>query len=482
MGVKRAMDPLLRHLRRLGGPILLFSLLIGAFGRVPKQLLPHYADMPARHWIAQLDLPREARDPRAFEALGTLHEHCLFDLQSRLKSSDPLVRRLKNRLAALFPSWLDTVPPADRARQAAAEFVSTCGPAVAVLADALAVGLRKAQTAATVEALEDAALSIGPPSVRPLAALALANDQRAQARALHALSRLVPARPWPPQLKSDLATLAASQTVVSNTALALAAHELLSALGDDAAHTLPAVLANLGHPSPKVRAVAARFAGRLARRSDLCVPPLIRCLAADPDEGSRAAAATALGRFGVEASSATIILAERTQELSTSVALAAIHSLGRIRPPATLAHGALAQALDDPRPEVRAGSATALGRLRSGSKEIIDKLATRLLDDEEYVRLSAARALTGMGPTAESAIDPLMGALSDSSEAVRVTAAEALGCIGPAAARARPFLLAACNNNPSVMTRPVLAALAQIEFSGAPGVLRTGVQEAKPGR
>lgn len=387
-----------------------------------------------------------------------------------------------NRWAAHLPVWRDAFPPADRARRAAAEVVIACGPKLAALSDAVAIGLRNAQNAAAVEALEQAALSIGQASLRPLAALTLDTDERVRTRAFHTLSRLVPDHPSPAQTRSDLATLAASQAVTTNAELALAVLELLSTLGDDAAGALPVVLTHLDHFNPVVREAAARFIGRLARSPELSIPPLIQHLEADPDHRTRAASAAALGRFGNQASPAVETLADGVLDESTPVALAAIQSLGRIGPAALGAAATLERSLNDPRPAVRAGSATALGRVQSKSKETVAGLSALVSDDDEYVRLSATKSLAALGPFAEPAIDSLIGALNDSAESVRITAAEALGCVGSAAARARPFLQAARNNNQSVMTRPVLAALEQIESSGAPGVLRTIAQDAKPGR
>lgn len=484
MGVKRVMDPLLRQLRRFGGPIFILLLLIGAFPSGPKQLPPLYADMPAKHWISQLDLPLAARHPRTIEALSAMHQLCLYDLQRRLKSSDSRLRHLMIRAFSFFPSRWRILAPTDPdlPRQAAAEVVVACGPKAAALADSLVVGLRVARSPSAVDALQRALQAVGPSAVRPLSALALASETTTQARALHALSRILTDHDLPAPQRSDLVTIAISQIHSLQPDLALAAHALLAALPDEASHALPAVLSNLEHASPEVRVAAAQFAGRLARQPDLCVNPLVARLQKDPDATARAASAQALGRFGREAAIAVEALSACVADPSASVALAAIQSLGRIGSPAATAAEKLAARSKDSRSGIRAACAVALGRIGNVSPKVLEALSDQLLDEDDYVRLSAARALAAIGPNAVPALDALIRALGDHVESVRVSATDALGAIGPGAARARPHLQAARNNNQSVMSRPVLAALERIESSDTPGVLRSDRQEDKPAR
>ncbi|MBL9136967.1 MAG: HEAT repeat domain-containing protein [Verrucomicrobiales bacterium] len=484
MGVKRVMDPLLRQLRRFGGPILIILLLIGAFPTGPKQLPPVYADMPANYWISQLDLPSGTRHPRTLEALSAIHKHCLYELESRLKSFDSRLRNLMIRVSSFFPRGRVAFPKPDLdlRRQAAAEVVAACGSEAAVLADPLVTGLQVARSPNTVEAIENALLTLGPAAIRPLSALSLGADEPSRARALHALSRIIPRHSLSGESQRDLATVAASQAGSHFPELALAAYELLTALTTNASHVLPSVLPGLEHPSPLVRTATARFIGQLAREPGLCVPPLTGRVQRDADEATRTAAAQSLGRFGSHAAAAVDALVNCIQSHSTATALAAIQSLGRIGAPAATAVDALAASLRDPRSEVRAGSAVALGRIGLTSPAVIQGLSDRLSDDDDYVRLSAVRSLTAFGPGAEPAVDALIRALSDPVESIRVSATDALGAIGPTAARARPHLQAARNNNQSVMSQPVLAALHRIDSPEAPGVLRSDGEEDKPAR
>ena len=111
----------------------------------------------------------------------------------------------------------------------------------------------------------------------------------------------------------------------------------------------------------------------------------------DPDEGVRAAAASALGRLGDK-----------------------------------LAVDPLIRKLEDPDEGVRATAASALGRL--GDKLAVDPLIRKLEDPDEGVRDGAIFALGQLGD--KLAVDPLIRKLEDLDEDVRAAAAGALGALG----------------------------------------------------
>jgi HEAT repeat protein len=174
-------------------------------------------------------------------------------------------------------------------------------------------------------------------------------------------------------------------------------------------------------------------------------------LLASGDDGSREAAALALGRIGTAAveSLAAMLGGDDTDARWWSArALAEVGGEGAVPP--------LVGALTDPDPDVRACVALALGRIGEGSAS--PGLAARLGDESAFVASVAADALSMIGEPAvgaliemlvaesphvrllvvralgrikaQSAVGPLWGLLEDPSYLVRYYAQEALEKLG----------------------------------------------------
>jgi HEAT repeat protein len=249
---------------------------------------------------------------------------------------------------------------------------------------------------------------------------------------------------------------------------ALAAIKLIASVPDHADAAIPSLILVLHESSVEVRRTSLNALGAIARRPDIVLPALIRCMD-DASNGSvRVHAVRAIGRFDAASSPPVIeALARRAGDESGSVSLAALSVLGQSGPAAAASSRDVISALAHAEASVRASAAKTLPRIQAEARVAVPALMIALKDEDRDVRVNAARSLGAYRAEATPAVDVLIDLLqADPREPVQVSVAEALGHIGPEARRAAPHLMAAWNNNPSAMRESVQRALACIEAKG----------------
>jgi HEAT repeat protein len=430
---------------------------------------PELAGRPLSFWDSQLARQPGQRHPYTAEALASAPELALPTLQRRLLARDGPLRRLMLRIALAYPRMGLTVSSSDVARRGAADVLAANPGLGAAAAEPLTAALVLSKQGETIEAVQQALIRIKPPAIPHL--LRLLNGRQAPAvppRVLRTLTKILRERAGRGEYDEELASAAARHLESQDAEEVLAATEVLTRLGGPADAAMPRVLKNLrGHALPAVRAASATAVGvsaedAMAGRAGGCIPALIAALT-DPEDEVRVCTAIALGRFGGTAAESVRSLTGLAQETGTRGAVAAANALGRIGSPASPAVPSLIANLRRAEAIVRASSAGALGRILAEPGASVPALAALLKDDDAYVRQAAATALDAFGSEAGVAVPELIEALRDPVESVRISAAAALGSVGASAMGAAPALRAARNNNQSVMSRPVVEALARIQ-------------------
>ncbi len=192
-----------------------------------------------------------------------------------------------------------------------------------------------------------------------------------------------------------------------------------------------------------LRAAAGTALGRFGARSALVLEELEQALA-DAHPPTRAAAADTIGRFGIEGSPAIPELIPLLEDSDKGVRLSAAFALGRVGPEGAQAAGQLAKLLtEDPDAEIRRTAAKSLGLLGAKAATGVGALAKALENDSNpVVRRAAVVGLTRM-KTAASAVGPtLVKALQeDDDKSVRAFSAHALvECLGEQAEQSVPAL------------------------------------------
>ncbi|MGE3313088.1 MAG: HEAT repeat domain-containing protein [Limisphaerales bacterium] len=419
--------------------------------------------------MAQLDKSADSRHPATLEALTSLGARAAPELRRRLIARNTPTHQILNRIVGLGPNGDRPRNRLEERRRSAAEAVEVLGFDASQLAPELAQGFRLASDPDTREAIRRAWVRLGAGSLPSILVLALDPDPGIRARSIPTLVRLLsdPAIQLP-FARSDLAVLLASQLVAPEVPVVLGATHVLDCLAKDAESARPALTRNLSHPDPAIRVATAAALGRIGPgpSPDDATRALARGLG-DPVDDVQAASARALAAWGAAAAGAVPDLVHSLAGSADPGSLAAIHALGRIGPEAGAAVPDLAKWLvrGTDRPIFRSSAATALGRIARDPDIAVPALVRGLEDSDEEVRQCAIRAIARFGPRAAPAVEALRRALVDSAESVRILAAESLAAIGPEARGAIPSLLAARNNNPSVMSGPVGMAVARIESS-----------------
>ncbi len=449
-------------LQRAGTVVLAVSTLASLlFLRSPE---PRHLGYPLSFWLKQLDEPEAIRHPDTRFAVEALNSAVLSVLSRSLVAREGLIHSAWRTIRQVFPNSSPFPHSVDERRRDAAQAAEHLGNLAAPLANDLVQAFRLASEHDTRIAVARALTRIGAPAIPCLIPLCIDPNAATRARSIELLDILIARHGIVGISAPDFATVLSTQLSVGETNVILAATSVLHLLANDAGVAIPALLTNLEHPVPGVRAASARTLGRTGSHALTCVPALMRRLK-DADPEVQAAAASALGSFIHDAAPAVPDLTDATRSAKAPVALAAIQALGKIGPAAEAAVPQLVTilALRDTAPVIRLSTVTALGRIARRPDLAVHPTAGALRDPDEYVRIGASRALAAFGPSAAPAVPALVAALSDQSESIRVSAAEALGSIGPAARSAIPSLQAARNNNQSVMNPPVLAAVARIE-------------------
>jgi len=434
-------------------------------------------------WLAKLDRESPSPAPETVAALATLDPAPLPGIRWRLVCREAWAHRLRRLAARWAPGGSPPDPhEVETTRLGAARFVETLGNRAGAYLPDLAEALRVTGNGAAREVVLNILRSLGDDAIPTCCALALDGDGRVRAGALGVLADLAPGMPEKGRgRRVDIAAICAASLTSNDEAVLLASIGALARLGESANLAVDTVLPHLDHPNREVRGAAAAFLGRFPEACERSLRPLIRTLD-DAEPAVQTAAATAVGRFGDHAAEAVPALARLLETGSTQVAVAAAHALGRVGPPAASSVRVIASRLrgEGAPLVIRSSAATALGRIARVPEIAVPALTGVVRHPEPYLSGSAIRALTCFGEDASGAIPELVEALHDPHESVRVLAAGALGAIGPAAAAAIPALQAARNNNQSVMSLPVIAAVARIDGK-AGRVTDPDLAEVSPG-
>ena len=232
----------------------------------------------------------------------------------------------------------------------------------------------------------------------------------------------------------------------------------LAEIGSDA---LPAVLATLqGAPAPD----AERLLSLLRGFGKPAIPVLLEALK-HPSPQVRAAAAKALGGMGRDAKSAAEPLFALASDTEAPVRAAALRALVALGASSEKLKPLLDTALRDAAPEVRRAAAAGLagsgGANGLGIASLVD-----LLDDENLAtRRSAIEGLGGKGAAAASALPAVIERLSDPD--LQIPAITALGKIGPAASPAVPRLIELAKRGAVTSRVAALSALTGISREAA---------------
>jgi HEAT repeat protein len=452
-------------LRRTFAGFLAISLL-AVIGSGRKLEPKHPGTRGAFAW-SELDERPDERHTQALPAFAAWHHAALPEIGRRLMAREGAGHQLLQNLKRFAPRLASLGSDVETRRLQAARFAQLMGERAFLLIPELIQATRTTRRSETREVLAKIWMNMGSNSIPSLALLALDVDPAIRAEALQILGTLLPATDCAESTRVDLAVLVTGQLSAVEIPVVLAATRALSAMTHTASPAVPMLLQHLGHGSSVVRVAAASALGRIANRDSACVVPLTRLLA-DGSDDVRSAAASALAQFGRLAGPAVPQLLRTWHTGPIEVALPAVQALGRIGPEAASAVPDLALVLGQAGGSavIRSSAAAALGRIARHPDLAVPALTEATRDADPGVRESALRALAAFGADAGPAVPALIAALADGSESTRILAAEALGRIGPGARSALPFLEAARNNNQSVMSGPVLAAVACIESSG----------------
>lgn len=439
-----------------------FWVLALAPGRDPE---PFHAGHPRSFWLRELDEKAPQISPEAADAFRSMGEAAWPSLRERL------IRRTGWAHRALLTARLQ-VPrrfiPADSTeprRSAVLAWIASLDSMTANQIRDLAEGLRATRQTGSRDVIAQLLGAQGASAAPTLAVLVLDTDPEVQRVALRALRPILDDPDLVEPLRLDLATVISTQLGAADSRVVVESGEALMAVADVVPGAVPILLDRLSDVDPEVRTMSAELLGRIGEREgSRCVEALAACLD-DVHPRVRTAAAAALGRFGARAVPVVPRLTDLVETGPTAVRVAAVRALGRIGPSAVAAVPVLATCVGRTGAPsiVRSGAAAALRRISGRADLAVPALARALGDPDGAVREGAAEALAAFGSHATSALPELIDALGDPRESVRILATEALGHIGPTAAKARPALQAARDNNPSVMSRPVLDALARIE-------------------
>jgi HEAT repeat protein len=204
----------------------------------------------------------------------------------------------------------------------------------------------------------------------------------------------------------------------------------------------------LGHPPPE------GDVGKTLREGGSAAVPVLREIAASPDESLRAEALRALALIGPEAKDATAMLTETIKnEDNSSRFMLASEALAKVDPSA--AAETLSAVLRDKTNEGRRSWAlTELLKIAPQGKEAIPVLEEMWHNPQEEVvlRVQAIRVLWHLKQPAEPLAAALVEVISSPQNPAGVQALDALGEMGPDAKPALPALL-------KLLTDPTIPAV-----------------------
>ncbi len=177
---------------------------------------------------------------------------------------------------------------------------------------------------------------------------------------------------------------------------------------------------------------AAERLGKIARRPELSVPPLVT-LWENGVVDEREAAMRALGQLGRSASMAWPYVVAATRDVDENVRAAAVRAIDDVAPVPDSAVTVLILSLTDPRPRIRTIAAEQLGGMKSLAADALADLAASLQDEVPIVREAAVRAMVDLEPDPDEIIPLLIEMRHDASDEVRRMVFWALAQVGPRA-------------------------------------------------
>jgi HEAT repeat protein len=186
---------------------------------------------------------------------------------------------------------------------------------------------------------------------------------------------------------------------------------------------------SLSDPDRFVRWAAVRTLGRLAPREANLVVPAVARLLEDGDLDVEVAAATALERYGPQATDAVTALAQRSTHGDAEIRIAAMRVLVAIGNDAAPALPSVARNLVTQLAGISADfDLLQPGRTTPGAERAALSAAATLLGAPQpaRIRVTAAETLGRFGKLAAAAAPVLQQALSDIDPDVRRAASEAL--------------------------------------------------------
>jgi HEAT repeat protein len=268
--------------------------------------------------------------------------------------------------------------------------------------------------------------------------------------------------------KAESVRAAAAQTLGRMAAKAKDVRDLIDPVADALQHDKSGV----------VREAAAAALGHMASERDLktALPVLVRLgmpalteALKDKHEGTRAAAAAAVGKIGPDARDALPLLLEiaKDKKADRLTREYAVRSLVRVSGPGDAATllPTLIDALGDAgaHADVRKAAAEMLARLGKDASGAVLALGKALQDKDANVRRAVAYALEKIGPEAKDALPALQTALKDPDKFVRSQALHTIGTFGKDAASASKAVLDCLRDDQAAEVRlAAIAALADI--------------------
>ena len=237
--------------------------------------------------------------------------------------------------------------------------------------------------------------------------------------------------------------------------------------GDTVSGVVPALIAALKDPDPKVREAAANSLGQL--EDPRAIPGLIEA-SHDANSDVRAAALQSLSRFEDPRVVDPMILA--LKDPNRDVRQDAAQSLGHFKDPRTLRP--LTAALSDSSADVRQAAAQSLGEL--GDAQAAPALGGALKDPKADVRQAAAQALGEL--ELKYAPQALIDALGDSDADVRQAVAQTLGEIQDP--RAVPGLTVLLTDQNADVRESAVNSLSEIGDAAAINALVGALKSSDP--
>lgn len=434
---------------------------------------PVYEDKTARAWLRELSRSEPARREAAFRAFVAMGEEAVPFLKQELTCRDSAMKRalivMDRRSSLLNIDWITDV----QRRYAAINAAVGLGESAEVLVPALLEGLYDEMDIGLFHASTEVFLAIGSKAI-PSMVRAMNNPRPGVCIHDYVLFevwvKLNRSQPIHSAVILEILDVCLQRlTHTSHDSEVAAAIRLIGEFPDQADPALPSLINLLQHGSPEVCQASITTLQSLGRDPDQVVQALISRLN-DPDAAVRRAAVKSLPHWGAAAIPAIPAMAALVRDKTRGVQLAALTALGQMRVEAGSSGPMLVEVLEHGETWVKAEAARTLGLVHPDPALAVPALTQALLREyDRDIRCHAATSLGALGTVAASAVDALVATLDDHREPVQVCVVQALGKIGGAARPAIPYLMAAWNNNQSLLAGPVQEALRIIEQQSVGG-------------